>query len=541
MPTKPTDDVFHLVKSLRQDEIRYFKKLAKVNLNNNKPRYLRIFDAMLKQDIYDEVALHKIGGLKNDAQNFSRIKNYLYYAILRSLTGKDLDDSSNILIHKLLIQSEHLFARGLFEQSLKHAAKARELAIQTENFQKLIEILELILAVHQALDCHPNESVYRTARGYEQERNYCLAALQCESELQRLSHRMSYLTAEIDIPRSHADLRDMQELMRHRLLHSEESALPYRSRSTFYTLWCIYLTQLQDCERLQSVCRRMAAMHENYREPSRVDPGAYIASLDTLLAALCKCGLFDVFKEMIDRLRCCPVVKPVDRIRREFTVHLHTLQFSNMTGDTRAGMAIVREIRSRMRLHSRILAASRMQDLHFALAVYCFSREAYLEANNFLDLALADNSRSINRQGLLASAKVLHLIVHIELEHWDYLAYAVRNTLRFFRQRQPKFRFEWQLVKTISRALLSPSSEGLGVELPGLRAQLDALLEDRFERNALERFDILAWIDSKINGRSFAELVKMRSMPSSETRETTETTSEVPLATAQPRSEPASQ
>ena len=57
MPKYGTNELFQLIKSLSKSEKGYFKKFALLNSATIKANYERLFDAIDKQQTYDEVKL----------------------------------------------------------------------------------------------------------------------------------------------------------------------------------------------------------------------------------------------------------------------------------------------------------------------------------------------------------------------------------------------------------------------------------------------------------------------------------------------------
>jgi hypothetical protein len=80
------NDLHKLIHSLTPNEKAYFKKFAYKSKDDKENPYLLMFDAILKQDEYDEEALKK--KLKNTKliNNFSAAKNYLSDLIITTFS-----------------------------------------------------------------------------------------------------------------------------------------------------------------------------------------------------------------------------------------------------------------------------------------------------------------------------------------------------------------------------------------------------------------------------------------------------------------------
>ena len=81
-------DLFHLIQAMTKSEKRYFKLFSSFQSGNKV--YIRLFNAIVKQENYDEEKLKK--QLKISA--FPTVKTYLYNLIMRSLRSQQQNPSN---------------------------------------------------------------------------------------------------------------------------------------------------------------------------------------------------------------------------------------------------------------------------------------------------------------------------------------------------------------------------------------------------------------------------------------------------------------
>ena len=74
---KSSDDLYQLIKSLTNNEKRYFKLFA--SLQSGKKNYLRLFEAMDKQQVYDEGKVKEPFKGEKFINHLPSEKNYLYH------------------------------------------------------------------------------------------------------------------------------------------------------------------------------------------------------------------------------------------------------------------------------------------------------------------------------------------------------------------------------------------------------------------------------------------------------------------------------
>ena len=107
---------------------------------------------------------------------------------------------------------------------------------------------------------------------------------------------------------------------------------------------------------------------------------------------------------------------------------------------------------------------------------------------------------------------MLFLILHIELGNEDLVQYAARSTLRYLTTRKRKYKAE-SIFLDFLQLILDP---GRKKELPGIYAQIleqfKKLKADPYEKGVFEYFDFITWVETKIQNRPFAELVKEKAV-----------------------------
>ena len=138
---KPNPDLHRLIKSLSKSEKRYFKIYAS-QYAKSKSNYLRLFDAIDRQEDYDEAALKKRFRNEKFIRHLSSEKSYLFQMVMKSLRAYQRENSLAVTLSELILESEILEERGLYGRSEKVLAKAEKLAGESEAHWIMLEILD---------------------------------------------------------------------------------------------------------------------------------------------------------------------------------------------------------------------------------------------------------------------------------------------------------------------------------------------------------------------------------------------------------------
>jgi hypothetical protein len=138
---KPSDDLHQLIKNMSMSEKRYFKIYSSrhvIGYNNN---YIHLFDAIDRQQEYDEERIKKYFGNQTFIKHLPSEKHYLYNLILDGLNAFHKDRTFLTRYSNVLMNIEILYNKGLFEQCRKLIKKAKKDAYLLEKFSLLFLII----------------------------------------------------------------------------------------------------------------------------------------------------------------------------------------------------------------------------------------------------------------------------------------------------------------------------------------------------------------------------------------------------------------
>src|SRR6478672_2981015 len=133
MPTRFTDTLFQLIKTLEKAEKRNFKLFIKRSSGNEDLKIIELFDALDKLPEYDEaLLLKKLTSIKKP--QLSNVKVHLYKQLLASLRLLKSADSIDLQLNEQFDYAHILYKKGLFAQSLKILDRVKETASANQKF-----------------------------------------------------------------------------------------------------------------------------------------------------------------------------------------------------------------------------------------------------------------------------------------------------------------------------------------------------------------------------------------------------------------------
>ena len=140
MPSRSTDALFQLIKSLQKSEKRNLKLFVNRNSGSESLKSIQLFDALDKMQEYDEALLLKKVPSVSKLQ-LSNTKALLYRQILSSLRVLKDDRNVDLQLHEMLDHARILYNKGLYHQTLKVLEKIKDLARLQHQFTYLQQAL----------------------------------------------------------------------------------------------------------------------------------------------------------------------------------------------------------------------------------------------------------------------------------------------------------------------------------------------------------------------------------------------------------------
>ena len=131
----------------------------------------------------------------------------------------------------------------------------------------------------------------------------------------------------------------------------------------------------------------------------------------------------------------------------------------------------------------------------------------YKKALQYINEVLNDNEQNL-RQDIYSFSRLFNIVIHYELENYDFLEYVVKSTNRYLSKQERDYQVENVCIKSIRKLAKTVESVNKIEIFEKMEVEILELLKDHNERVVLEYFDISAWVRSKIEKVSFEDQIK---------------------------------
>ena len=254
-----SDSLFKLIKSLNKTEKGYFKKFSSMHKKGERNNYMKLFDVIDRQEVYDESKIVILLKKEGFVSHLSVIKNYLYTLILKSL--ESYHSSVNMELNKELNHVEILFNKEQYKECEKIISQAKKQAIKYDKQIHLLQILswESSLARKQNyLEISENEIV----ANYKETSN----TIEKYNNVNEYNYLWSLTWIKKDKKGrlNVSELNEIKQIANHPLFKDESNALSYDALYRFYSFQTVYQYFCNNYEEAYKNAQKFVTFMEKY-------------------------------------------------------------------------------------------------------------------------------------------------------------------------------------------------------------------------------------------------------------------------------------
>ena len=499
-------ELYDLIKSLDAKEKRYMKMLMKALSGSKEKKYQAHFDAIVSMKKFDKLLWKRKMGLSATTKQIKETNNYLYDFILKGLiiyTNAQDKSQNRILVEAQKINM--LMKKGLYDTASKKIDELIQLSNDQQFFDLSLHLLNQKRSISfgtgkLANDEHFAEQIYDD---FEHTVNQCNNI----NEYLRLLHRTKLLVDKHSTVRNAEIEATYHQLGRHPLLESGNLATNLRSKNLFFVikLALCYLTFNEE------EAFRVSDQSIDYfgNGNSKLYDELYFGFMMSKRLELCALfGRWEEFEKSLERFNSRLSHLKTFSQKQYWFMHnyRHVLIFLYAKTDLEQFKKTVEELNLDEYENSINAYAGVYFECEFNTA-----RLYHLDGN--YDMAIEklnkviDNHKFIGDDHLIA-AKILLLIIHFELDHRQYLPYAIQSLYRSLLKMKGNFLAEKKLIHFLRKAIKLNNRTEFMILTKSLFKSWNSMKQEKFQRDFFFYFPYCEWILSKIENRPFYEVLK---------------------------------
>src|ERR1043165_3782076 len=501
-----SSELHHLIRSLSQSEKRFFKIYASRHVIGEQNNYVLLFDRIAAQKEDNEKEIKEGLRGRKFMDRFPAVKNYLHQRILKSMRSYLSGSTIDIELKEMLIDIGFLYQKGLYKQCERLHAKAEQLAVETDKKNRLLEILEWKAKLLQVNQRDSEFKHFHKEVFHEEER--ILSSIKRSLELKSEVLDIFALIRRQGFARSEKDL----ELIRKVITKYEKQnyeKLDFNDKYYLNYIRTVYHTSSGDDVRGMFYTRKNVDLLESIPAKLREEEfERYIVSLNNLVVNLIHLRRINEAAPHIEKIRSLATHNIRENILLWATSYKLILGVIIRSGDYDQAEKVIPEVAAGVQLYQDKIPPTDVVLFKYNMAIVYFAGKQYSSAIRTLNEIINDNALSL-RDDIQAFARLMRLIVFWEKGEEELLPYAAVSAYRFIYKRKKLYKFESLVLQFIKEKVPNINTAGKQkAAFTELKSKLEVLMKDPLERKALEYFDFLTWIESKISRKDFKTAAK---------------------------------
>src|SRR3990172_865732 len=495
----PSKDLFELIKSLDKAERIHFNKYA--NLHSSvKKNYLHLFNATDKQKEYDESKL--ISELKDHdfANYFPVAKNYLYARLMDSLANFHSDMSPHARIRTMIQQIELLQKKGLYAQSKKIIRKAKKVAYEEEIFHALLEIISvweqnIFIEKYELVDA---ERIYDEIKNISAQMNESFICGYAFLKILNLYYH--YFQT-----RNNKYLKELEKTIHAPDFVKAKNTKTYKGRQRALEANMFYWYMKGNLDKVSTFAQK--GIEHNFTHPLglKKDCKPYFILLNNFFVITMERKKYDEANLVLKKFDS---VSPFAKNNSQKGALYYTFsncrlyyfrETGNMLTMEKQLPEILKDIetyKKDINLHDRAILLANIAISHF----YLGNNKKCIFFFNKLKTEYDLSSHPELQYGYY----LLTLIAHYELKNYDVLPYSLQAFYRFLKKKEKINNMEKYIISLCRKLIKINSEKETIIEFRKFRE----FLSHTKDTHIYKFFDIISWLDSKIENRPFAEVVQ---------------------------------
>ena len=506
---KKSENIVSLIKSLSKSEKRYFKLFVAKNSKGEKNYYKKLFDLIEKSGSAEKQAIQEFCSDEElTGKQFKIHKHRLYDQILNSLAAYHTKTSIDDEILESIRKAKILYDKGLFAHAESMLEKAKGIASKYEKYALLLEIIRWHKQIMNTSSFYHENLNEEFIHQMSEEENLTINKLANTNDIWKIRSLIFLSFRTNGIARVQQDIEKYNNLIKNPIFKNEELASSYRAKVFYYSLHTNYFNITNNKEKAYQAAKKMVSIMEENPHQIEYEPANYCIALHNLLFTSI------ALKKYTESFSLVPLLKSIIRKHQLHSSHLfrcYNTVFAEYVyiGQYQKAMQLLPEIDSILKEKKNY---DELLNIYFTInkILLYFGNKNYHQSIANINLLL--NNKNYLREDLYCFAKMFQLIVHFDKENYDFLPHLIKSVYRYLLYQDKLYQFERIIIQFIRMKLPGINSKKEQTEaFKSLRKELIAISNDPLEARFLELFDIVSWLESKIENRPFDEILREKS------------------------------
>ncbi|MFN8288123.1 MAG: hypothetical protein U0V74_15310 [Chitinophagales bacterium] len=495
------DALFELIQSLSPAEKGYFKKFAGKAENAEANNNLRLFEILEEQEDYNEAAAKKSLGKEKSANQFSVAKNYLYNSILKALTAYHEDFSLEIILRNYFSQVDLLTHRGLFQQALKTAQRAKVFAQKLERWDSVMQFnglqRNLLLKAKPDDDSLSLKQLLQEFKEAQQQQQLIV-------DLEVMLQQQNTLINQSMNARSAEMLKANKDLF-----NTAIKKQPSCKRAS-HLLHCIRLNYFLHIDERAKAYKEAAAILticSGFDYFNKYETLSLLNAYNQFLHAAFYTGEWKELEKKLKELHALSLRSELEQLWQFCYYAPFALAYYDKTGNKQAIEKLFIEAEKEVKQHRDKLRPDIFFGLIISFTSGLLEYGKYDKAVDWIDI-YRNAPRLKQHYDNQSSVLILQLIAHYELGNLVLINSIIKNIEYFIKTNKQKSKFENLVLKFFRTLTAKAPSEKTTASLSKLHKEVQALASGNVLNKSRVIYPVVAgFMQSKIAGKPYHQFI----------------------------------
>ncbi|MGE0561666.1 MAG: hypothetical protein AB7O47_07605 [Flavobacteriales bacterium] len=483
-----SNNLHSLIKSLTKSEKRFITLNTQIHKGDKV--YLKLLEAIDKQDVYDEKLI--LRQFKNEAfvNQFSVAKNYLQSFILKQLRHFHSNLKASIECKNYLIEVEILFWKGQYRLAEKHILKTEKLAKKYEFFLILEDLNNWRGRIYNAqLKLDTDHKIT-----FEDQSKTNIEMYQNILDYKELTNTTQLLIKKSEIIRDSKEQLVYDKLLKNPLLVNANNAKSNQAKYGYYVLNSVIKRMVGELDESERYRKDLLTFLESKPYLIQENPIHYIAAIHNILMNCLVIKDYELYEKTIKKLKNYDFKMPHEKAYVFSTLCLFELGYYTERKEYDKAIKFVEETIANYSELNGLLNMEHEFLLHYNAGLAQYHRGEYNQALKWINKVINLTSKDL-RVDVKASAYVLNILIHYDLENYELLPYVLKSTTAFLKQNK--------MFRKIDQAFLSifsniPLKSDKKETIKYLKSKLDEMNKVKEKDTIISDINYFEWIKNRI-------------------------------------------
>ncbi|MFA5782118.1 MAG: hypothetical protein WC868_07590, partial [Bacteroidales bacterium] len=177
------------------------------------------------------------------------------------------------------------------------------------------------------------------------------------------------------------------------------------------------------------------------------------------------------------------------------------------SGEFEKAIILINELQTRINYFNSIPISRYKIFLMYNISYIYFALGNYSKALFWINkvLNITETKEPVD---IFCFARIINLLIHYELKNFEVIDYIYKSNIRFFNKRNRLYKLEVMIFDFVKQKMLKETSrKKLIKDFALLKKELLKITVSPQDKKALQYFDYIAWVDSKIKNVSLADVI----------------------------------